>query len=321
MRNKKDIIITVFINGIVFFMVMMTIYGFMGQDNSISFVSVLVAGIVIAMLQGIMTFIVFFKYFATPISNFSCLGFLARDQNEIDYLKNMVKTNGTNIEIINYKGVSYKLMSTPNNVELWLSESSEGNREIITPFYRGNNTNRIEVIDKIDNSEGDCEGLFFALAGSDEDKEGKIPIIFECPDYQNHADTDFRGESDIVLSAFPYSVKIFKNLETFEGAQKLDMNYGAEAIIPIGVSGMDSIPPEAMQELQPAVFFNGIIKSFEIMKNDISGKNFFRMTVKVLSLEICVLIDYRMITKVPKPGQIVSCTAWLSGDWRFHEKN
>lgn len=318
MRNKKGIII-VFTNAIVFFIVMMTLYGFMGQDSGISFATMIFMGAVIVILQGIMTFTIFFKGYAIPISNFSCLGFFTRNENEINNLKNMIKSNGTNIESTNNKGISYKLLKTQENIELWLSSDSYENKEIVTPFYRGNNANTVEVIDKIDNSEGDCEGLFCALAGSDDDKEGKIPIIFECPDYENHADTDFRGKRDIILSAFPYTVKIFKNLEAFESAQKLDMNYGAEAIIPVGISEIDSIPPEARNELQPAVFFNGIIKSFEMMKNNISGMRFFKMTVKILTLEINLLVDYRMITKQPKTGQIVSCAAWLSGDWQVHE--
>lgn len=318
MRNKKGIIITVFVNGIIFFIVMTALYGFMGQDN-ISLIIMLIVAAVIAMLQGIMTFVIFFKGFAVPISNFSCLGFLTRDENEINNLKNMVKNNGTNIEIQNYKGTAYKLLKTQDNMELWLSQSQDGNKEIITPFYRGNNVNRIDVIDKIDNSEGDCEGLFFAFAGSDTDKEGRIPIIFECPDYENHAGTDFRGETNIILSAFPYTVKIFKDLKAFEGAQKPDMNYAEEAFIPVGVSGVDSIPPEALEELQPAVFFNGIIKSFESITNNASGMRFYKMTVKVLPLEINLLIDNRMITKEPEPGQIISCTAWLSGDWQEHK--
>ncbi|MFX1281343.1 MAG: hypothetical protein ACFFA3_18490 [Promethearchaeota archaeon] len=275
-------------------------------------------------------------------SHFSAIGIILTPELYKSSILNIIKT-GTIYQVPNLGGY-YFVKNYGNNIEYWIAINKKYYVEAGTPYFRAHNKSTIVLESPKQNIEWRYEGGFTATLLDSEKSaytsDNKIDFTntifrfcFDVPDFALVRYIDMKKVYSFSITAFADTIEFFETEEQLLKSQEskyqtdkplttrvfdpktgetnsleLKPGFASKSFIPTGLfADILNQPP------QSSALFNGVIKSIKKELNPITKLHFYLFKIESHGIEIDVVADYRRVQEDVKPGNFVTCSAWLIG--------
>lgn len=249
------------------------------------------------------------------MSNLSDIGFPTPDEQAVNEMIMHVLEFARPIQC---QHGFYLKFSDASGAEIYLQGNFDQELVGFNPHFAGTSRQKVALTQEIERDSSKLDGGFHAWANpfeADGEISGEYPFVFDSPDFLTVEIEDFPIVKDIQLTAFASNdFQIFASEQEFYDLQTSEAKLASKSFIPSGL-----FPPEQTDEnldlsvVRPIGIFTGEIKEFDRRTNQLSGQDFYWLSVETLGGEIDVVADPKLIPGEPKPGGIVSGQFWLSG--------
>jgi hypothetical protein len=241
------------------------------------------------------------------------------NQLELVQLILLVLAHGRKTVVTEGEGGEYYCLHLSKGIEIWTAVNKRKEVEMLLPFFRGTNCNRVKISEALGSRKTSYEGAFLAWRGEDPaDLEG-FPFVFSVPDFAYHAGKPSPYMADIALTAFASQLLFFHSETEYLERQGEVYKIAAKSFFASGMLQQDPGPGEHKMPSAQAVF-TGTILDARFLENRATRMTFLWLQVDTLQLVIEVVADRRLLKKLPVKGSIVKVTGWLTGDWLEHDR-
>jgi hypothetical protein len=243
-------------------------------------------------------------------TNLSDIGFHVSQSGDMETLASKFFASG---KCICFGEGSYLLFEAGNGVELW--GQLNANEELIgfNPHFSGKTKTSAGIMERVTRAGFPMDGGFKCLAqpfGADPIK-GAFPFIFDTPDFLLSAHETLPAIRTIQLSAFAQQCGLFLNEEDFRArSARSGSKLHSDAFVPLGM--IDEQRQPRPEPLATAVIIAHILDVSETT-NPATSHKFWWLKVRNSVGEIDVVADPELLPHGAKPGNIIQCSAWLSG--------
>jgi hypothetical protein len=245
------------------------------------------------------------------LSNFSNIGFNVATQEDFKQLlnkayrvSNLVKTN---------EG-AYSIYTDSSGAELYSQFNNKNECIGANPHFNGKSRRTVCLTNTVERRESELDGAFHCWASPSEANNpdsGLYPFVFDSPDFKIIGEIEFPKNFDIQMAAFALELSIYASEKEYDDSQSSEPKFATQSFIPNGLFSFedkkDTDPPKALG------VFTGIIKEFELKRNDLTDEEFYWLLVDTLGGEVDVVADIRFFEKDPMVKGIVQGQFWLSG--------
>lgn len=239
------------------------------------------------------------------VTDFSSIGFEVSSVEDMRAWGAYVNSKGKQIEIP-LKG-SYYYLRLNCGAELWAQVGQDRQGMGLHPGFNGKSIIRVKAKPLTDGTnltilDGLCECW---LVTDDQD----YPLIFEAPNFYQSIISDNEIEVNVQVTAFAKEIAIFKGKEE-RSKDNLWGMWAEQSFVPSGSFGVDDDPNFVRK---PIAIFSGFIREVELRTNEVTGNQFYWFIVESLSANYDVVADLVLIKSLPKVGDILSGSFYLSG--------
>lgn len=207
----------------------------------------------------------------------------------------------------------YLQWSSDGGAEFWSHISKSNDLVGGTPFFRGKSeyvASLQELVRRPDDNLFEGAILGWAVPGTEDDRPGMFPFVFDMLDPLLYGKLDLPFESPVKLSAFADNISIYASDDEFVGSQEGEAKLSPESFFPTGLMSND--PNESGPPASFAVI-NGHILEFKELENPISSQTYFWFHVSTAGGTIDVVSEKSLINTTPCVGGVVSGGFWLCG--------
>jgi hypothetical protein len=239
------------------------------------------------------------------MSNLSDIGFPTNSNEELNgYIEKWLE----NVSQIPSRMGTYLKFADESGAEIYLQMDFGGELTGLNPYFAGKSRRKVFLTEQIERDSSPLDGGFHAWANAEKADDGDYPFVFDLPDifvYRINLPT----AAEIQLNAFATNdLAVYESEQAFYDSQDKEPKLAANSFIPIGLFRQnEDIPPQAHGQ------FAGVIKEFELKKNQFTGANFYWFLVETLGGEIDVVSDPNYIKVEPRTGSIIHGSFWLTG--------
>lgn len=253
------------------------------------------------------------RYKRLPFTYLTSIGYYLRQWELLQLLQNVL-THGHKIDIQKGQGGEYYCLSQRNGIELWTAVNRGNEVQLLFPFFRGTNRNRLKITEPIGNRSDGYEGAFLAWRGEERvDPEG-FPLVFSVPDFACHATERIPFMAEVMLTAFASSLQLYSNEAEYLEKQGDGYRIAVRSFFASGMLRQDTRLQTRTMPAAQAVF-TGSVNQSKYLVNEETGLQFLWLQVDTLNLAIEVVADRRLLKRLPAEGSIIKVTGWLTGDW------
>ncbi len=249
------------------------------------------------------------------MSNLSDIGFPTRSEQDInDMISHVLEL----AETIPCPQGFYLKFADASGAEIWLQGNTEQELIGFNPHFAGKSCRTVGLTNAIQRESSELDGGFHAWAnpsGEAAEISGEYPFVFDVPDFRLTSEIRLPQIQEIQLTAFASSdFKVYESEKDFDESQDGELKNSLKSFVSSGLFAFDAEDESSdLNAARPIAIFAGIIKEFELKKNELSGENFYWFLVETLGGETDVVADVKLINNEPKIGGVVSGQFWLSG--------
>jgi hypothetical protein len=246
-------------------------------------------------------------------TNLTNLGFTADGPN-MEVLARKTFQNG---KATRCKHGTYIVWAHGNGIELWAQLSS--NEELIglNPHFAGKTRTSAGLVQRVSRAGFPMDGGFTALAqpyGSDPIR-GAFTFVFDTPNFLLQEALTLPLICSVQLAAFAQQCALFQNEKEFQTqTSKFGLSLATDAFIPLGLVGKNREP---LADPIASAMVCGAVLDAQQITNAVSKGQFWWMKIRTTGGEIDVVADPELLPRGVKVGQILQCSAWISG--RIHD--
>ena len=245
------------------------------------------------------------------MSNFSNLGFKITTQEEFYQLLEYVHQLSKQIKV---KEGKYSVFTDRSGAQLYLQFNSNDEFIGVNPHFEGKSKFKVYITDKITNEESGFDGAMKGWADPDDthdEPSGAYPLVFDIPDFKIISSLKVPKIVAIQLIAFAQEINFYDSEKDFHRSQTKDLKIASKSFIPSGLFSLyekvEKSPPEAEGIL------SGLIKDFELKKNEVTSENFYWLLVDTLGGEVDVVADTGFFDNPPVKNGIIHGQFYLTG--------
>ncbi len=249
------------------------------------------------------------------MSNLSDIGFPVKSEQDVNQvIMDILK----HLETIPCPPHGYYFkFEDKSGAEIYLQTNTAQEIMGFNPAFSGKSKRKVGLTKKIERDTSLLDGAFHAWTNpttEDFEETGEYPFVFDVPDFRTKDNTELPKIADIQLTAFASNdFKLFSSEEDFSGSQD-EPKFASKSFIPSGLFSFDENgesteinPPQAHGIL------SGIIKEFELRKNEFTKEDFYWFWIETFGGDVDVVADVNLIKEEPKIGGIIRGSFWLSG--------
>lgn len=243
-------------------------------------------------------------------SHFSSLGMPIETEEDLQKLLNRMAKDA---RVIDVEAGRYLCWTSDSGAETWVQLTHANEFVGFNPHYAGKGRMPVRVQQAVDRPESTAlDGAYYAWANPQggQSENGDYPFVFDVPDFQVEPLEALPWIGEAQLAAFSEQLKVFRDEEAFVASQTEEPRFASRCFIPTGLlkSEEDSSPPQAF------ALINGRIREAARLRNELTGGEFVWLLVDTLGGSIDVVADFELLPGgVPRPGEVVSGTFWMSG--------
>ncbi len=248
------------------------------------------------------------------MSNLSNIGFPVQNEQDV----NVLITETINyVESIKCPQGFYLRFADESGAEMYLQGNNEQELIGFNPHFAGMSRRKVGLSKRIERDSSELDGGFYAWANPKdyETDTGDYAFVFDVPDFRLTSEIRLPQIQEIQLTAFASSdFKVYESEKDFDESQDGELKNSLKSFVSSGLFAFDAEDESSdLNAARPIAIFAGIIKEFELKKNELSGENFYWFLVETLGGETDVVADVKLINNEPKIGGVVSGQFWLSG--------
>ena len=247
---------------------------------------------------------------STLATNLSNIGFHVHQAGDMEALAGKFFELGRKIC---FGQGAYLHYDAGNGVELWGQLNASDEVIGFNPHFAGKTRTSAGVMERIARSGFPLDGGFKCLAqpfGADP-IQGKFAFVFDCPDFLLSAHETLPTIRTIQLSAFVQQCAVFENEEEFRSrSARFGSKLGSDAFVALGM--IDEKRQPRAEPLATCVVIGRVLEA-EQLANPATSHQFWWLKVRNSAGEIDVVADPELLPRGAKPGNVMQCTAWLSG--------
>ncbi len=217
------------------------------------------------------------------MSNLSDIGFPTPDQESINEM--IIHVLEVARPTQNARGF-YLVYSDPSGAEIYLQGNFDQELVGFNPHFTGRSAVVTTLTEAIERDSSDFDGGFRARAGG-------IEFVFDVPDFRVVSGDGFPREASVQFTAFASN----------------DFQIGGDS----DARFEHLSAPDADTPPRPVVSICGTVIEAELRRNELSGQEFYWLSVETPIGVIDVVCDPKWIPESPKSGDPISGTFWLSG--------
>jgi hypothetical protein len=243
-------------------------------------------------------------------SHFSSIGIPLK--NSADMVKLVAKASKKGEKLFCEHG-HYSKWSSKTGAELWIHVDKSNKILGVNPFLNGESIFCAGITGKIKNENyNDFEGLFYAWANPCEDdpESGDYPFAFDCVNSSIVKDFKLPCVRKIKLSAFPHELTVYSSEDDYHSKQKEEHHLAAKSFIPYGLFPQNENEPH---EIVPEAVITGIILEHKKLKNELTNKKYYRITIETYGGIIEAASDPELIKTDLKINGVISGYFYLCG--------
>lgn len=224
-------------------------------------------------------------------SHFSDFGFEVTESNYHEFLDSIIHKNNY-VKRVNYNKRSYVVSVFNNTNEIWLPLVNE---ELLSePALHISGASPLIV----DN----CIRLKGNEYNSLDSIEARLfPLIIDNPTAAFNSKFIKNAKYIAQIGALPHQIEIYKTIEDFH---KKNPKLNDRSFIPAGAFPKN---PQAIG------IISGYIRNLKLVKNPISGKEFYSFIIDTIEFEAACSADKSLFNIEPKNGYIVFGEFWMTG--------
>ena len=252
------------------------------------------------------------------MSNLSDIGFPVQSEQDVNGLiENLLSV----VKPIRCPHGAYYVYGDASGAEMYLQGNAGDELVGFNPHYAGKSRRTVCLTAAVERDSSELDGGFHAWANPPDESgaSGDYQFVFDAPDFRIYTNTQFPRVCDVQLTAFASNdFRVFAGEKDYYNDQENEIKFAAQSFIPSGLFTPDeSATP--IDPPRPIGIFNGVIKSFELKRNERTKAEFYWFLVDTLGGEVDVVADPKLIASEPQIGGVVSGQFWLSG--RLIENN
>jgi len=239
-------------------------------------------------------------------SHFSTIGFLVRNESELQDLAAQVIKNGL---LIKTRVGFYTQLRERNGAEIWVQQDQMGRIIGVDPHFAGKAVMRVGLVRDIPRPDSlALYGAYYGWANPNEEEpqNGEYPLAFDSPGFSLHH-PELPTVVNVQIAAFAHELHVYPDQKAFHEA---GTQLAVESFIPSGLftPQMESIePPQAY-----AILTGKVIRCAKLT-NGFTGGAYQWALVRTLSGEVDVLVDPELLQNELAIGNIITGSFWLSG--------
>jgi hypothetical protein len=242
-------------------------------------------------------------------SHFSTLGF---DDEEFDSIDAWVNHVAELAEVIPVDPGQYLRWVGGSGEELWLYLDNAGDVVDLVPHFTGRSSVPLRSGERVHrDDDSPMDGAFVAWAGTNDERSGEYPFVFDVPDAATYVDMEVPwAKAEAQIAAFAHDIEVFQSPEAFYSDQEEGPKMASQSFIPSGMfepDGGETRPPKA------EAMFAGHVVASATKRNAITGKPFHWALVESLYAKFDVVVDPGLLAEAPDVGSVLSGGFWLSG--------
>ncbi|HEX8637266.1 MAG TPA: hypothetical protein VF692_04330 [Pyrinomonadaceae bacterium] len=246
------------------------------------------------------------------MSNLSDIGFPVQSEQDVNGL---IEDLLSVVKPVRCPQGAYYVYADASGAEMYLQGNAGDELVGFNPHYAGKSRRTVCLNAAIERDSSELDGGFHAWANlSDESgASGDYPFVFDAPDFRTYTSERFPRVCDLQLTAFASNdFRVFAGEKDYYDNQDGEVKFAAQSFIPSGLftsdeSAMPIEPP------RPIGIFSGVIKAFEVKRNERTKARFYWFLVETVGGEVDVVADPKLILIEPEIGGVVSGQFWLSG--------
>ncbi|HYG77405.1 MAG TPA: hypothetical protein VEK08_20530 [Planctomycetota bacterium] len=243
----------------------------------------------------------------TQLSN---LGFTGAEGSDLETLARKCFQNG---RATRGKNGTYICWALGNGIEIWIQLSLTEELLGLNPHFMGKTRDSVGLMQRISRTGFPMDGGFLALAqpyGSDPIR-GAFRFVFDSPDFLVHEEMKLPRIATVQLTAFAQQCAFVDSDKEFASlAARQGTSVTSESLIALGFSGKNREP---LAEPLASAMVCGLILDSQQITNPMTKVPFWWLRIRNAAGEIDVVAANDMVSRPPKLGGILQCSAWLSG--------
>lgn len=240
---------------------------------------------------------------------FACLGLSAADP---DVLRDLARRAAADAAEIEVPGGTCAVWSAGDGPELWMHFDRRGGLTAMLPHFAGPGRVPVGLVRRVRRTgQGPLEGSWYAWADppADDLTDGKYPFLFDCPDFALLGDLELPCAAVAQIAAFARDLEVYASPADFEASQR-EPRLASQSFVPTGL-----VLPAGEREPQPTALFAGHVIAAELREHPLGGP-YLHAQVLTYGGTLDVLAAPDRLPALPRPGGVVSGSAWLSGQLR-----
>jgi len=243
-------------------------------------------------------------------TNLSDIGFTAQAGPELEALARKCHQNGHASRCA--QGL-YIVWAPDGGIELWAQLNHREELLGLNPHFAGKTRLSARLLERVTRAGFPMDGGFRALAlpYGGNPSSGALQFVFDVPNFLLHDGLGVPAIHSVQLAAFAQQCALFENEEELRARSRgLAFQLTPASFLPVGMWGERREP---LAEPLPSALFCGPVLEATLLKNPVSKAHFWWLKVKTAAGEADVVADPELLPRGAKAGQILQCTAWLSG--------
>jgi hypothetical protein len=243
------------------------------------------------------------------MSNLSDIGFPVQSEQDVSGL---IEDLLSVVKPTHCAHGAYYVYTDASGAEMYLQGNLGDELVGFNPHYAGKSRRTVCLTAEVERDSSELDGGFHALANPS-GESGDYPFVFDAPDFRTYANRQFPRICEIQLTAFASNdFRLFASEKDYLDAQEGEVKFAVLSFVPSGLFTPDE-NATPIDPPRPIGIFSGVIKAFELKRNERTKASFYWFLVETLGGETDVVADPKLVTNEPQIGGVVSGQFWLSG--------